>query len=164
MGDSVGTLSTINIYAGKSSDGNSVYEELPVVRLDTGDFRLLSSPGLVLGIARDDQIKFKHEDGHYELVRRGGNICVQLYINSSMSLEVDKLVKDVTTRLDGTLDGRTANQFVFSIHVSKGFEEIEQTFNSFIASNADAEWFYGNVYDEKDGITPLNWWEQPLQF
>jgi hypothetical protein len=24
----------------------------------------------------------------------------------------------------------------------------------------NCEWYYGNVYDLKDGVTPLNWWAQ----
>ena len=149
---------TIRIYAGDSSDGSPVFEELPVAETDPGVYCLLSSPGLVLGVARGDLIRLDSGDGRFELIRRGGNICIQLYVTPAMEKSVGELITRVTEDLDGTLDGRTPKQVVFSVPSSSGFDAIEKVFNSFTATNRPAEWYFGNVYDERDGVTPLNWW------
>jgi hypothetical protein len=32
-----------------------------------------------------------------------------------------------------------------------------------LARFPDSIWYYGNVYDPEDGVTPLNWWEDIAQ-
>ena len=151
-------MKTINVYAGESSMGNKVYEELPVVPIADGYFRVMASPGLVLGLAKGDEIKFNSNSGHFEVIKRGNNLCIQLYITPAMSEQINLLATEVANRFDGTMDGRSEKQVVFSVHISKGFAEIESVFNNFVDHNPGAEWYYGNVYDEEDGVTPLNWW------
>lgn len=151
-------MDTINIFVGRSSSGEKVYEEIPVLLLKNEVLRLMASPGLVEGLAKGDEIKFERESGRFEIVKRGGNICVQLFVLPNMTDVVDSLEKQVAERLCGTLDGRTPEEAAFTIHVSKGFADIEQVFNLFVEKNPGAEWCYGNVYDIRDGVTPLNWW------
>ena len=149
---------TIKIFAGKSTDGHAVYEELPVKKISQDKYLLLSSPGIVLGLARGDEIIFEISSGKFRLTARGGNICLQLYVTQHMTTEVDKLITLVEKNLNGTLDGKTNKQVVFTIPFASGFTSIESLINCFIEANPGTEWYYGNVYDETDGITPLNWW------
>ena len=61
-------------------------------------------------------------------------------------------------KLGGSLDLQTERALVYSIHVSIGFQTIEKLFNDACGDNPDTVWYYGNVYDPEDGITPLEWW------
>ena len=55
--------------------------------------------------------------------------------------------------LGGHLDGRTATNLVYTVPVTAGFDAIEAIFADLASS---VEWYYGNVYDPKDGATSLN--------
>lgn len=48
---------------------------------------------------------------------------------------------------------------MYTVPVSAGFVAIEGVLNGLNDRFPDYEWFYGNVYDPKDGETPLNWWK-----
>jgi hypothetical protein len=56
--------------------------------------------------------------------------------------------------------GALQNQdlLIFTIPVSVGFSTIERTMDEISARFRVDQWIYGNVYDTKDGVTPLNWW------
>jgi hypothetical protein len=60
--------------------------------------------------------------------------------------------------IDATLDLTSPRILVFTIHVSIGFQKIEDTINKVLGNFPDTVWYYGNVYDPQDGVTPLNWW------
>lgn len=151
-------MRTIDLYVGNSSSGNMVYENLPVDPLGEGRYRLLASPGLVLGVAKGDEIKLLPENGRFELLARGNNLCIQIYISPNLGKEIGLLETQIAEGLKGSLDGKNEDQLVFSIPVSSGFAEVEQVLNAFVDRNPDCEWYYGNVYDAEDGVTPLNWW------
>jgi hypothetical protein len=150
-------IETINIVTGSSTNGERVYEEVPVVEVGNSIFRIEKSPGLVLGIANGDEIKFHPETGRYELIRRRGNIAIQVYITPAMKTALNRLNSDLNKLLGATLDGLSEKQAVFTVHASRGFAAIENILNRFVAENPGAEWYYGNIYGE-DGVTPLNWW------
>lgn len=151
-------LQTINIFADFSSCGGKVYENLPVLHLGRGNYRLLSSPGLILGLAKNDEIKFDEKSCEFELLKRGGNFCVQVYLSPDGTDQVDKLIRDVKDDLNGTHDGETSKLLIFSIPVQVGFVSIRSLFDKFVDSSSDAEWYYGNIHDNEDGVTLLNWW------
>jgi hypothetical protein len=99
---------TIELVAGTRTNGSTVTEEVRVAPLGEGRFRVLQSPGLVLGIAAGDAIEL--------------------------------------------LDGLT-------IDVAAGFPALEARLNALVAQFPGCEWYYGNVHDPDDGVTPLNWWK-----
>jgi len=150
-------MRTINVFAGNSDNGNRVYEQLLVTDLENSIFRIEASPGLVLGIAKGDEIEFRSETGDYKILRRGGNLSIQIFISPEMKTSLSKLQSELEISLGASLDGLTEKQAVFSIAASRGFQSIEKFLNKFVAENPKSEWFYGNVYDS-DGVTPLNWW------
>ena len=64
--------------------------------------------------------------------------------------------------LDGILDIETPRLLVYSIHVSIGFQAIEILLDRISGQFAGTLWYYGNVYDPADGVTPLDWWQEFL--
>ncbi len=47
-----------------------------------------------------------------------------------------------------------------SLPVSVGFPVIENVMERFLQAQPESEWYFGNVYDRRDGVTPLNWWKE----
>ena len=113
----------------------------------------------MLGVAAGDAILLR-DDGRFEVTTRGGNLAVQAYGDHRLA---DDVVADVWT-LGGALDGRAPGATVFTIPVTAGFESVERVFNELIARHPDLEWYFGNVYDPRDGVTPLLWWENNTGF
>jgi len=68
------------------------------------------------------------------------------------------LVEQLGGRLDGDATFSTLANLVFTILVTAGFPAIERAMAKAQAIAPGCEVFYGNVYDSKDGVTPLNWW------
>ena len=144
---------TVDMVAGTKSSGEPVFEEVLVDRLHGGVYRVVATPGLVLGIAADDVVRVTPE-ARYEIVKRGRNLAVHVYGDHDL---VDEVTMDVW-ELGGSLDGRADNLTVYTMPVSAGLPQVERVFNDLVARHPDVEWYFGNVYDTKDGVTPLNWW------
>jgi hypothetical protein len=143
-------------------DGRSAAETVLVERIGDDRFRLLSSPGLVLGLAAGDEFELAPgEPQGYRLLRRGGNVCVQVFLSKNAEecrQTLISLVEELSGRLDGEAKGKTTYELVFTIPVTAGFPAIERVMKVAETMSPGCEWFYGNVYDTKDGTTPLNWW------
>jgi hypothetical protein len=132
------------------------YEEVHVEECGRRTYRLLQSPGLVQGLAADD-IFILEGAGTYELVRRGGNICIQIYGEPSLA-PVEKLASTELAKVGGRLDGEAPRVLVYTVPAAAGFPAIERSLTAIQARFPTIEWYYGNVYDLVDGVTPLNWW------
>lgn len=95
---------------------------------------------------------------------RGSNVVIQIYLRARDEVLEGWLYTTMTTvlsgRLDGLLDQNGILLLVFSVDSSVGFRRIEGTLANAREhlSTLGMEWFYGNVYDPADGVTPLNWW------
>lgn len=150
------TRSTVNVVA-DHVDGSPVFEELLVDDLEQSRFRLLASPGLTLGLAAGDEILVDPSDGTFTLVERGGNLAVWLYTNEGMDDAVESVAAAIS-QLGGRLDGLNRKLVVFTVPAATGFPAVEEIFYRFVDENPGSEWFFGNVYDPTDGVTPLNWW------
>jgi len=133
-------------------------ESVHAEHLGDGLYKLKHSPGFVLGIAAGDTFRIINDDGRFEVLVRGGNLCVQIFSHKPIVNCLSELETEIQ-KMHGVLDGSISNGAVFTIPVSAGFEVIENTFNEFVSSHTGMEWFYGNVYDPIDGETPLNWWK-----
>lgn len=149
-------MKTLALRAGTSSAGKPAYEEIIVEQRGDSTYELLASPGLVLGLAAGDTIRITSADD-FEIVARGGNVCVQLFRNAGVD-NVEPVASEAVQKVRGRLDGKTPRELVYTIPVSVGFPAIENSMRQVIDQFPDAEWFYGNVYDPADGVTPLNWW------
>jgi hypothetical protein len=146
----------IEIYAANRTDGSPVFEEIVVEKIGDSEYLLLKSPGLVIGMAAGDTFRLL-ENSRFEIVTRGKNVCVQIFYPAE-PINLEKEATSLVVSLGGRLDGRSRKQLVYTIPVSAGFKKIEQVLNLLTDKFAGIEWYYSNVYDEKDGITPLNWW------
>lgn len=137
-------------------EGRPARELVHVEPIEPGRFRLCYSPGFVQGVAAGDELRVLDEHGAFEVTRRAGNVCVQLF-SEGKNAPSGELVSAVE-KLGGALDGRIDQGLVFTIPVAVGFANMEATFERWVADHPGWEWGYGNVYDLKDGVTPLNWW------
>jgi hypothetical protein len=145
-------------------DGRAVPENVLVERIGDNRFRLLYSPGLIQGIAAGDEFELAPDEPHgYHLLKRGGNVCVQIFVGTDKVEKCRQTLIPLVDQLGGRLDGdaafATLANLVFTIPVSAGFPAIERVMAIAQAIAPGCEWFYGNVYDPTDGVTPLNWWQ-----
>lgn len=151
-------MDLIEIFAGSAASGDVVREELPARKISDGVYELLASPGLALHVAKGDIIRISSSATPVEIVRRGGNLCVQIYAENDLPPDERKQIDSAFhLALPGSVDGETDKNMCFSIPVSVGFNAVEHFFNDLSARLGNISWYYGNVYGE-DGVTPLNWW------
>ncbi len=132
----------------------------PVHAFDKGNgiYQLQYSPGFVLGVAADDKVRILNSDGAFEVVERGGNLCIQLFSEVPVFPFIPE-IKEMVTTLGGTVDGSIEQGVVITIPFEVGFKTVEDAFNNYVEKHNGIEWYYGNVYDPVDGVTPLGWWE-----
>ncbi|WNO09074.1 DUF4265 domain-containing protein [Teredinibacter sp. KSP-S5-2] len=152
----------IELYAGLRPDGQPVVERLQVEILDDDSCKLIKSPSFVQGVAKGDNVKLNQDERTFELIKRSGNLSIRVFAKQ----DIGAIEADVTPRLEklgGSLDFENERLLVYSIHVSCGFKEIEAILNDHIGEETESAWFYGNVYDPADGVTPLNWWQEILK-
>lgn len=135
--------------------GSTTREQVLVEALASGEFRIASSPGMIEGLATDDVVV---EDATvpqgYRLVRRGGNLCIHMFLEQerlvTLKPQLDAAVASLGGVLDGTM-GRTG--LCYTIPLAAGFDPVKAAFNGLAGSN----WYFSNVYDMQTN-EPLNWW------
>jgi len=155
-------LQIIEVFAGTGTDGQPVAERLHVRVNEDKTCQLVKSPAFVKGIASGDTIKFLSDSREFEIVKRSGNLCIRVFSRE----DITSLSEDLTPQLEklgGELDIESPRMLVYSIHVSCGFQAIEKLLNDHIDEDSGSAWLYGNVYDPKDGQTPLKWWQDILK-
>ena len=132
-------------------------QPVPARELEDGTFEILSSPGLVQGVAAGDTIRLSdRHKGAFDVIRHGGNLCLQVLRSGGIAPVVQLLLPRIQA-LSGRLDGQILRGAVFTIPVTAGFQAIEEIMAEAVKAFDGVEWYYGNVYGP-DGITPLNWW------
>lgn len=171
--DGVEQMLHIPLIAGYRPDGEGIVEQVAVtpvgddgkpatVRPTATQYRLLRSPAFVRGLASGDKISFPADTPEgYELIQRSGNLCLRVLSKSNMDEVLQVLTPEIEL-LDGILDVETPRLLVYSIHVSIGFQAIELLLDRISGQFAGTLWYYGNVYDPADGVTPLEWWQEFL--
>lgn len=137
--------------------GKPLKEPVHAEEVGPGMYRLFHSPGLVQGIAAGDEFRMVDGDGAFEVIRRGGNLSIQVFSKEPVAPFRAELVERVG-QLGGSLDGAIDRGLVFTVPVSVGFRAVEAVFNEWVAEHPGWEWYFGNVYDPVDGVTPLGWW------
>ncbi|KLK92663.1 hypothetical protein AA309_13350 [Microvirga vignae] len=151
-------IERLQLLAGQRSNGTSVHEEVLAESQANGWYRLLKSPGLVQGLAAGDVFE-AIPDGQFKIIERSGNVCVQIFSRGDLNA-LEQHITGNLGQLGGYLDGKSHMQLVYTVSVAGGFEAIEAAFREMTALFPDAEWYYGNVYDPTDGVTPLKWWDK----
>ena len=145
--------------AGIESNGEPVFESLYVEFLtDTPQhFRLIKSPLLARNLAAGDLVRQINPDkAEYELINRSGNVCIRLFGGEELT-DVEQALTSKFEKIGGCLDLQTPRALVYTIHVSIGFKTIESMLDETCKDYTEVVWYYGNIYDPEDGITPLEW-------
>lgn len=137
-------------------DEKPAYEQVHVEDRGGGTYRLLQSPGFVQGLAADDLFVLEPGDT-FKLLQRGGNISIQMFSRDPVD-RAEPFATSELLRIGARLDGKLRNVLVYTVPASAGFPEIERLLDNIKTRFPGLAWYYGNVYDPVDGVTPLNWW------
>ncbi|HKT59019.1 MAG TPA: DUF4265 domain-containing protein [Gemmatimonadales bacterium] len=131
---------------------------MPAEPLGGGRYRLLASPGLVEGVAAGDELELAPADPTgYRMIRRGGQLCIWVYVPEPPPVQTDERLSRAATSLGGYLDGGNTRLRILTVPVSAGFARVETELDAAVAELGGSSWTYGNVYDRQD--RPLGWWE-----
>jgi hypothetical protein len=142
------------------------FEAVPAVAAGEGRYRILASPGFAPGTAAGDIIELDvNRKGHFKVVERSGNICIQVFFanpdqeDRKRVLErATALIRSIGGWLDGGMDAKSSHLVIYTVPASVDFPAIEGAIAEMSKEPTFDSWMYGNVYDE-DGVTPLNWWK-----
>lgn len=160
QGNNDSTVLVIDLYAGIDRTGNPVLEKLPAEKLDNGVYKIRRSPLFVRNLARDDLIKLdKRDNTRFTVSERSGQLAIRFFRKSDIA-EVEQWLTPQVEKLDGRHDLSTEHGLVYSMHVNLGFSEVEQLMDNATSQFSESVWYYGNVYDPEDGMTPLLWWNE----
>lgn len=139
-------------------------EAVPAVRIEGDQWELLESPLYATQVAAGDVLKvLDPSNGTFEIMTRGGNLCVQFYLSpdkaecQSATTEATNWLDRELTALGGRIDGRTTGLISCTVPASAGFGVVEKVFNVAAEKFSGAQWQYGNVYDPASG-EPIGWW------
>ncbi|WP_313297302.1 DUF4265 domain-containing protein [Diaphorobacter sp.] len=149
-------------YVATPKAGNVVREKLPVINYQDGSMKVLASPGLALGFAKDDVVKVLDENTYPKILKRSGYLCIQIYAKKIKEENLTSFSSVMKTIFNASIDGWTENNIAVSICVRFGFERIEKELN-YYCELFNWEWYFGNVYNTEDEVTPLNWWQDFFQ-
>lgn len=155
-------LQAIELLAGYNPEGKPVVERLQVKVTEDDNCQLVRSPAFVKGLASGDIIRLDSDRQHFEIVQHSGNLAVVVLSRGNVKALSEALTPELE-KLGGQLDMETDRMLVYSVHVSLGFQTIEDILNKHIGPASESIWQYGNVYDPADGQTPLNWWVDILK-
>jgi hypothetical protein len=150
----------VHLSGGLSPGGAHILDEVLAEPIAKNKYRVLRSPALTLGIAAGDTIELTDRTtGRFVVIERGGNVAVQLHMPANLTRVVDDEFVPAVEKLGGTVDTRVDYRMVVStLPGIVGFDAIESLFGGFVERHPSIQWYYGNVYDPEDGVTPLNWW------
>lgn len=143
----------MTLVGGYKDSGEAVYENVLVTYLSSNEIRLVKTPGIVLGVAAGDVLQIDG-NGEFSVKERAGNVAVQIYGDPGVARSLESDIEALGSRWDGALETLT----IYTIPASAGFRSIELVPNALMSKDSTLEWYYGNVYDSADGVTPLNWW------
>lgn len=155
------TTTELPFFAGVDDNEQPVFESIKVEILDPDKeiVRLLHSPLFARNLAAGDHVRVVNlATAEYALEKRSGNLSVRVMRKDGIEAVAHELVPQLE-KLGGKLDMETEHALVFSIHFSIGFVPVERLLNEAREQYSGTVWYYGNVYDPSDGVTPLRWWQ-----
>jgi hypothetical protein len=116
--------------------------------MESGLFELVGSPGLVLGCAAGDALRVS-EEGQFEVVEQGENLCVQTYRQGRFTPESLAELRKAVGALGGLAEAPPDLRFiVVTVSRSVGLPVIEQLMDTWSASDVGIEWWLGNGNQE----------------
>lgn len=127
-------------------------EDVPARRVGEHEWELLRSRLYATEVAAADVIKVSNDEtGEFEVVSRGGNVCVQFYLAEAEASDADATEREVAAiraevePLGGRVDAYAAGLIAFTLSVRVGFFVIEQVSAAAVARRPGAQWQYANV-------------------
>ena len=152
---------TIHVLAGQRPDGELVFEQVLASSIGDECYTLETSLLFAKGAAKGDVIRLM-PGGRFEVEQRSGNLCIRIVAKENIEVIQARLQANLL-KLEAVCDFSNERSLVYSVPVSKGFDDIEKAMNeAFVGQEDNAMWMYANVYDAMDGQTPLNWWHDFL--
>lgn len=154
-------METVRLLVETGPSGRPVHEDVPAAR-EGDNWRLRASPGLAMGAAAGDLVRVA-PDHSFDVLERGRNIAVHVSAPAAARRELDAL-KSRLESLGGWCDGvgwtrdRASSLSVFTVPFRAGFGPVEAALGEYARAVPKGEWYYVNVYDPADDVTPLNWW------
>ncbi len=140
-------------------------EHVPARRVERSSWQLLRSPLYARHVAAGDVIRVTDADtGEFELVARGGNVCVHFYLpdadahDASATDRVAEALAIPLERLGGCVEASTPGLIAATVPAIAGFPAIEEVLEQAAHNTPGAQWEYTNVYDPSTG-EPIRWWE-----
>lgn len=155
----------LQLLAGVDGQGAPIMERVEAyVMEEKGCYEALRSPLFIRNLAAGDIFRVAaggqgDQAGEFSIVQRSGKLAIRLFCKSAIDALEQQLTPEVE-KLDGSLDLKTERALVYSLHVNIGFSAIEQLFDGMMSRYPETAWYYGNIYDPRDGVTPLNWWDE----
>lgn len=142
--------------------GKEAFESVPAEALGEGVFKILASPGFAPGFAAGDEVEISGGGPNCIIIKhRGGNVCVQIFFKKLPEDDRSKIDSEMSLIggwLDGGKEGIAGHLLIYTIPIRVGFKRIENVMERIADRFSVDRWMYGNVYDTRDGVTPLNWW------
>lgn len=138
----------VRVVAGIASNGKPVYEVLPSRRLEHDDYEICGSPGLAYGFAAGDHVRVM-DDGTFEVLARGGNLCLRLYPTVRPSDSSVAALRSAVEHFDGLVEMPADRRFiVITVPVAAGLHAAGKAADGWAVEHG-CPWEYGNVY--RDG-------------
>lgn len=155
-------FSTLNIYAGKTSSGNTRVEEVLVEYINENIYKLQSAPGLALNLAKGDVFEFFNSDEPVKVIYRGGNFNIHIY-EANLTLEdYEDFKSELLDYLEGTIDGLSGNNMAITVPSIQGIQKINSFFINFSQISGN-NWSFTNIYrnyEDFEDETLLDWWDK----
>ena len=140
--------------------GRPIRESIPVEEIAPNKYKVLASPGYANGFASGDLLELVDSEGHFRVLKRAGNVCVQVFFEGDKQAAIEELGMRFAALkgwLDGGSDSPAGHLLIYTIPKAASFSAIEKVFAELPASIRLDTWMYGNIYAD-DG-SPLNWWQ-----
>jgi hypothetical protein len=142
----------------QASREKPVFEMLPASPAGPQEYDILGSPVLTTGFAAGDRLRVA-DDGTFEVVHRGGNLCLVLFPASPPETTDFLRLTTAFEGLGGLAEMPPDGRFVvITVPLAAGFGPVEKALTTWI-DDRDCPWGYGNVFDDDD--QPLDWWQAP---
>ncbi|GAA4831672.1 hypothetical protein GCM10023235_02350 [Kitasatospora terrestris] len=121
-----------------------MFEVLPALLLASGVFELAGSPGLVLGCAAGDVLRVG-DDGRFELVEPGPNLCVQAARSGDLTAEEFTELRRAIGGLGGVAEAPGDLRFaVVTVGRAVGVPAIARVMDRWAAGVDGVDWWFGN--------------------
>jgi hypothetical protein len=125
--------------------GAARHERVPAEDLGDGRYRLINSPGMVLGVAAGDEVLLGL-DGVFEVDKRGGNVAIQIVcdeVGDGVALRASLI--QMLLPLGAWLDGDAGAALVYTVPQVAGVAAIVGAMEAVNAEFPALVWMFGNV-------------------